>query len=139
MAKATQIRSVMTAAPIVLPATMSIEDAARTMRDRDIGDVLVSKDDSLCGLFTDRAIVVRGLAEGHPEARLGEVCTRQLIAIDPEADVHAAAEIMSKHAIRRLPVLEDGEPVGMVSLGDLARAADPKSALAGISAAPPNN
>jgi CBS domain-containing protein len=129
----------MTGAPVVLSGDKSLEDAARVMRDHDIGDVLVSRDGTLAGLVTDRDIVVRGLAEGRATATLDDICTRQLIAVDPEADLTAAAQIMEAHAIRRLPVLEDGEPVGMVSLGDLAQAADPKSALAGISAAPPNN
>lgn len=139
MAAATQIRSVMTAAPIVLPASATMQEAARAMRDNEIGDVLVSQDDNLCGLVTDRDLVVRGLAEGRTDATLDQVCTRQLIAVDPNAEVQDAARIMQEHAIRRLPVLEDGQPIGMVSLGDLAQVADSHSALADISAAPPNN
>jgi CBS domain-containing protein len=129
----------MTAGPVVLTAEQSLTDAARTMRDRDIGDVLVSKDGNLCGLVTDRDIVVRGLAEGRVDATLEEICTRQLYGVDPEADVKDAADIMEKHAVRRLPVLENGEPIGMVSLGDLAQAGDADPALTEISAAPPNN
>ena len=133
------VGSVMTDKPEVLPATATIQEAAQVMRDRDIGDVLVSRDGRLCGLVTDRDIVVRGIAEGRADLTLDDVCTRELIGIDPDTDVKQAAKIMSDHAIRRLPVFENGEPVGMVSLGDLAQIADPKSALAGISSAPPNN
>jgi CBS domain-containing protein len=136
----TLIRDVMTSAPIVLPATTTVEEAARTMRDSDIGDVLVSTDGNLCGMVTDRDIVVRGIAEGlPPSTQLGEICTKELIAVAPDAEITDAARIMTEHAIRRLPVLDNGEPLGMVSLGDLARFRDPQSALAGISSAAPNN
>ena len=133
------VRSVMTENLVVLPAETTIQEAAREMRDNDVGDVLVSRDGTLCGLVTDRDIVVRGVAEGRTDARLEDVCTRELIGVDPDADVKDAARIMTDHAIRRLPVLENGEPIGIVSLGDLAEVADPKSALAEISSAPPNN
>jgi CBS domain-containing protein len=134
-----QIRSVMTEAPVVLPSDQSIEEAARTMRDRDIGDVLISKDGNLCGLVTDRDIVVRGVAEGRLDVKLEDVCTRQLFGVDPDADIQDAIEIMEKHSVRRLPVLENGEPIGMVSLGDLSKVSDADPALTEISSAPPNN
>ena len=83
-----------------------------------------------------RDIVVRGLAEGRASASLGDICTHELIAVRPDDDVEAAVRAMGEHAIRRLPVVENDEAVGMVSLGDLAIELDPNTALADISAAP---
>jgi CBS domain-containing protein len=134
-----RVRDVMTPDPVVVPATAPLEEAARMMRDHDIGDVLVSRDGQLCGVVTDRDIVVRGLAEGNASARIGDICSRELIAVAPDDSVGDAVRLMSTHAIRRLPVIDNGKPAGMVSIGDLAKEADPDSVLADISAAPANN
>jgi CBS domain-containing protein len=107
------------------------------MKEHDIGDVLVADDGQrLCGLVTDRDIVIRGLAEGREAARLGDICTQNLIGVRPDDDVETAVRVMGKYAVRRLPVVEDGTAVGMVSLGDLAIELDPDTALADISSAP---
>jgi CBS domain-containing protein len=92
------------------------------------------------GILTDRDIVVRGLAEGRDPARttVGEICSRELTVLSPTDSVGDAVKVMRDKAIRRLPVVEGGRPVGIVSLGDLAVERDPESALGGISAAPPN-
>jgi CBS domain-containing protein len=133
------IRDVMTPDPVTLPATTSLEAAARCMRDREIGDVLVSDDGSLCGVVTDRDMVVRALAEGQADARLGDICSRDLVSLAPDADVDEAVRLMRERAIRRLPIVENGKAVGLVSIGDLAIERDADSALADISAAPPNS
>jgi len=138
---AEMVQEVMTANPTSLSASMSIGDAARAMRDDDIGDVIVIDDDNrLCGIVTDRDIVVRAVAEDkHPtEVHLGDICSRSLTTIDPEASVKDAVKLLREHALRRLPVVDRGRPVGIVSLGDLAIERDPQSALAAISAAPAN-
>ncbi len=133
------IRDVMTPNPEVLPAATTLEDAARCMRERNIGDVLVADESGLCGLVTDRDIVVRGLAKGKSSATLGDICSRDLVTASPDEPVDDAITVMSWHAIRRLPVMEDGRAVGMVSIGDLAVECDRNSALADISAAPANH
>ena len=133
------IRDVMTMNPKVLPAATSLEDAARCMLERNIGDVLVADQTGLCGLVTDRDIVVRGLARGMTSACLGDVCSRDLVTASPDETIDDAITIMSWHAIRRLPIVEDGRAVGMVSIGDLAVERDRNSALADISAAPANH
>jgi CBS domain-containing protein len=135
------IRDVMTPSPLALQASTTVFDAARTMRDSDIGNVLVVDDgEGVCGIVTDRDIVVRAIAEGldPSEARLADICTRDVTTVDADASVDEAARVMRDGALRRVPVVEDGAPVGIVSLGDLAVEQDPSSALAGISAAPPN-
>ncbi len=132
------IRDVMTADPVVLQVDASIKDAAAAMRQRDIGDVLVADRDELIGVVTDRDLVVRVLADGLIDARLGDVCSKRLIALGADDPIESAVSAMSEAAVRRLAVVEDGKLVGMVSLGDLARDRDRNSALAEISAAPPN-
>jgi CBS domain-containing protein len=134
------IRDVMTPDPVTLPATTPLEEAARCMRDREIGDVLVSDDGSLCGVVTDRDIVVRGLADGRASARLGDICSRDLVSLSPDDGVDEAVRLMrQRRAIRRLPIVENGRAVGLVSIGDLAIERDADSALADISAAAPNS
>lgn len=134
------IREVMTSNPTVYPATSSIADAARAMRDTDIGDVLVERDGALCGIVTDRDIVVRAVAEDHnpAEVRLGDICSGDLTTLAPDDSVEDAIRLMRDKALRRVPICEGGQAVGVVSIGDLAIGRDSGSALAHISAAPPN-
>jgi CBS domain-containing protein len=110
------------------------------MRDSDIGSLLVMKDGSLCGIVTDRDLVVRLLAEGKdPEqTSVGEICSGDVSKLSPDNSIENAVELMRKKAIRRIPVLEDGRPVGIVSLGDLAMEMDRRSVLGNVSAAEPN-
>lgn len=138
---AQQLREVMTPDPIVLPVTAPMMEAAQRMRDEDIGDVLVEDNGKLCGMCTDRDMVVRAIAEGlEPRTTpVGNVCSREIVALSPDDLVEDAIRLMREHAVRRMPVVEDGRPVGMISLGDLAIDRDFDSALAEISAAPPNN
>ena len=137
---ATIVRDVMMTNPLSVDAGASIRQAAEVMRDNDIGDVLVVGDGNLRGIVTDRDIVVRALADGRqPDATpVGDVCSPELTVVDAQAELDAAADLMGRHAVRRLPVVDNNEVVGIVSLGDLARRSDPESALGDISAAPPN-
>ncbi|MDX2086245.1 MAG: CBS domain-containing protein [Kofleriaceae bacterium] len=125
-----------------VPDDTPIRNVARMMRDREIGDVLVvTETGALCGIVTDRDIVVRGLAEAKdPVAtRVGDICTEELVTVAPGATVDEAIKLMRSRAVRRIPVVADGEPVGIVSLGDLAQRYDQQSLLGQISAAAPNN
>ncbi|MGH7369035.1 MAG: CBS domain-containing protein [Candidatus Rokuibacteriota bacterium] len=131
----------MTPDPTVLEPSASVWDAAALMRAGGIGDVVVVEDDRLCGIVTDRDIVVRVLADGSDPAvvTVGEICSRDLTTISSEASVDDAVKLIRDRAIRRLPVLdEDGAVVGIVTIGDLAVTRDRTSALADVSAAPPN-
>jgi CBS domain-containing protein len=134
------VREVMTAKPLALQEGTTLAEAARAMRDHDVGDVIVLRDDQVAGIVTDRDIVVRGVAESmHPdEAVLAQIASKELVTLSPDAAVDEAAELMRSRAIRRLPVVEDGRPAGIVSLGDLAVEEEPQSTLADISAADPN-
>jgi CBS domain-containing protein len=135
----TKVRDVMTAEPIVLQQDQSIADAAQAMRDTSVGAVLVVDGDRLCGLVTDRDIVVRAVAESaSPDSPVGQVVSPDLVAVDADDETIDAARVMQDHAVRRLPVLDDGRIVGIVSIGDLAVSQGEDSALAHISAADPN-
>lgn len=124
----------------VTPDT-TLSEVARVMRDADVGDVVVTEGNRLKGLITDRDIVVRCLADGgDPDTvRAGDVCSAELVTVPPQSSVKDAVHAMRSATVRRLPVVEGEEVVGIVTMGDLARAIDPGSALADVSAAEPNN
>jgi CBS domain-containing protein len=133
------VRDVMTRAPITVTPSASAGQVAELMRDADVGVVLVTDGLELKGLITDRDLVVRLLARGQgPQAEVGEACSSELTYVTPEDDVATAVDLMRTRAIRRLPVLEDGQPVGIVSIGDLAVAVGGGSVLSDISEAPSN-
>jgi CBS domain-containing protein len=133
-----QVKEVMTTGPITLDRDASLVEAARVMRDRGIGDVIVVEGEDAEGIVTDRDIVIRGVAEGvDPRTtRLGQVVSGDLASVAPDDPVERAIELMREKAVRRLPVLESGKPVGVVSLGDLAKQQDAGSVLADISDEP---
>ena len=135
------IRDVMTTNPETLPESTTVREAAETMRANDIGDVVIVDDNgAISGILTDRDIVVRVVAEGRDPrvTRIGDIASRELTAASPDDPVDRAVQLMRERAIRRLPVVDKGKPVGIISIGDLALDRDPDSALADISAAPPN-
>ena len=135
------IQDLMTPDLKALEATASVRAAAELMRERDIGDVVVLENNRLCGIVTDRDIVVRVLADGSDPGMVtvGEICSRELTTVPPMASVDDAVRLIRQKAIRRLPVVEDnGEVLGIISIGDIAVAKDRESALADVSAAPPN-
>jgi len=141
MAKPQRIRDVMTPNPLTLESTSTIADAARAMKIAEIGPVPVIDDRGhICGIVTDRDIVVRGLAEGRDPTTtpVGDVCSTELVVVSPDDTVDDAVTLMRDRAVRRLPVVEDGRAVGIVAIGDLARVRDEKSPLADISSAPAN-
>jgi CBS domain-containing protein len=135
-----KMRDIMSPAPECMDSTESVSAAARAMRERGIGTVLVMEDGRLYGLVTDRDITVRVLAEDRDPlaTRLGDICSTHLAALGPDDDVALAMRLVREQAVRRIPIVADGAPVGVVSIGDLALAADGGSALSGVSAAPPN-
>lgn len=137
-----RISELMTADPVTMEKSTDLQTAAVAMRDHDIGDVIVTNPDgSLCGIVTDRDIVVRGVAAGMgpANATLDDVCAHNVVTLGPDDSVATAVATMEEHAIRRLPVVDNGDILGIVSIGDLAVERDPESALGEISAAPANN
>ncbi|GAA1359989.1 CBS domain-containing protein [Streptomyces beijiangensis] len=137
---ATLVRDVMTAGVAAVRPDASLVEAAQLMRAQDIGGVLVALDDRLIGVLTDRDITLRAVADGVDPLTVSaqSVCTTVLVCVGPDDEVETAITLMRKHAVRRLPVVEDGRPLGVVSLGDIARDRDPESALGAISRAAPD-
>src|SRR5260221_10695840 len=139
---AQKVRDVMTTKPVALEDEASVVEAARAMRDGDFGFVIVLKDQdaSVCGVVTDRDIAVRVVAEGvdPTKVRLADICRGDVTTVGPDEPADEVAELMRKKAIRRVPVVEGGRLLGVVSLGDLAKKMDEGRALSDISSAPPN-
>ena len=135
------VQDVMTANPITLPRTASAVDAARVMRDSDIGPVIVTDGDRICGIVTDRDITVRAVAEGRnpSDVQLGDICTPDPTTVAPSEPVKEALERMRQQAIRRLIVADEGKPLGIVSLGDLSDHGEADDTLRDISEAPANS
>ena len=119
-----KIRELMSKTVVRIHPEESVAVAARALAHYNIGILPVCGNDGrLCGLVTDRDIVTRCLASGRSPAvtPVREVMTTQILSARPDMDAAAAAGVMGRAQIRRLPVLENGRLCGMVSLGDLAR------------------
>ncbi|GHE48367.1 CBS domain-containing protein [Streptomyces thermocarboxydus] len=134
------VRDIMTAAPVSVGPYTSVAQAARLMRDHDLGAVLVTDDGQLRGLVTDRDLVVRSVADGvdPEETTVVRACSEDLVTVRPDDELDLAVRLMREHAVRRVPVVDGEHPVGVLSLGDVALERDPDSALADIRAARPH-
>lgn len=121
------IREVMTPNPRSIEADKTVSEAARLMRDEDVGLAPVVEGERLVGTLTDRDIAIRVVAEGRdPESTLvREVASTDLVTLDPEQELGEALRLMAQHQIRRLPVVEeDGRLVGVVAQADVAQEGD---------------
>ncbi len=135
------ISEIMSQNPVCLDEGASVLEAARAMRDQHIGNVIVTRSGRVFGILTDRDIVVRCLAQDKDmrQCTCGDVCSStDIVTISRDARIEQAVRLMRERAVRRLVVVEGEKPVGIVSLGDLARKQDRSSALGEISAAAPN-
>ncbi|MCT7353657.1 CBS domain-containing protein [Streptomyces sp. 15-116A] len=135
------VKDVMTPGVVAVRPGASLVEAAQLMRTQNIGDVVVADGQEVVGVLTDRDITVRAVADGADpmSVSVGSVCTPDPLTLAPDDRVSTAVAAMRERAVRRIPVVENGLPVGMVSLGDLAEAQDPGSALADISRAEPDD
>ena len=118
-----KLREIMTNAVIHIDPEETVAVAARTLSRYNIGALPVcGGDGKLCGVVTDRDLVTRCMASGRSaeNTKVRDVMTGQLTVASPEMEVSAAAHLMGRQQIRRLPVVENGKLCGMVSLGDLA-------------------
>lgn len=136
-----RVSDVMTKQVVYLPAETTLDEAARVMKESDIGDVVVTDGATLAGMLTDRDIVVRAVAERADPASttIGSIITREVVMIEQHSTASEAAALMRERNIRRVLVCDNERKlVGVVSLGDLAMQLDPNSALSDISEAAPN-
>ena len=124
-----RITELMTPNPRTIDQDKPVSDAAKMMRDEDVGLAPIVDGDKLVGTVTDRDIAIRVVAEGKdPETtKVIEIASRELITIDPQQDLDDAVKLMARHQVRRLPVVEeDGKLVGVVAQADVAEHASEK-------------
>lgn len=115
------LREIMTTDCSTVTLKDNVYEAAVKMKQEDTGFIPVVDGNKLIGVLTDRDIVVRGLAEKREgSAAIKEVMSNKVVSVTPETTVDEAAKIMANEQIRRLPVVENGNLVGIVSIGDLA-------------------
>jgi CBS domain-containing protein len=115
------VRDTMTTKPMSIESSQAIVDAARVMRDQDIGSLPVTDEGRLIGVITDRDIVVRVVSEGRSEAAtVADALSRNPVTVKPDDDLDEALRLMARHQIRRLPVVEDDRLVGIVAQADVA-------------------
>jgi CBS domain-containing protein len=118
------VRDVMTQGPRSVRRDSSVVEAARIMRDEDVGVVPVVDDDRVIGMLTDRDITLSVVAEGKdPQStKAEEIASSELVTVDPQQDLDEALRLMARHQVRRLPVVEeDGKLVGILAQADVAR------------------
>jgi CBS domain-containing protein len=117
-----QLREIMTVAVVSAPPETSASVVAQRMRDDNVGSVvIVDPAGSPVAMVTDRDLAIRVLADGaDPDGPVGELVSRPLISGDPEMELEEAAALMVQHRVRRLPVVEEGELTGIVTLDDIA-------------------
>ena len=117
-----KVRDVMTQNPTYVSPTQPVTEAARIMRDEDVGSLPVVEGDRVTGMVTDRDIVVRGLAEGRDASRLSvqDVASRDVQTVDAEESLDDALGVMASHQVRRVPVVEGGRLVGVLAQADVA-------------------
>jgi len=125
------LRDLMTDNPRSIDSNASVMDAAKMMRDEDIGIVPITDGDRLIGTITDRDIAIRMVADGRDASstKASDIASRELVTIDPQQDLDEALRLMAKHQVRRLPVVEDdGRLVGIVAQADIAQHASASKA-----------
>ena len=116
------IQDAMTSNPTTITAETSLEEAARLMKNEDVGALPIVDGERLVGMVTDRDIAIRGVAEGRTSATVGEIASKDVVTIDPQQGLEEAARLMAEHQVRRLPVCEeDGRLVGILAQADVAQ------------------
>ena len=118
-----RVSEIMTRDPKTAQLDCTLEEIAALMKAEDVGAIPVIDDDrELIGIVTDRDIVIRCIADGKEasDTTVEDILSEDLTTIEPNADVQEAARLMAEKQIRRLPVVKDGELIGMVSIGDIS-------------------
>ena len=134
------VADVMTRDPATVERTQPAAEAARLMAVHDAGDVVVLDNGTACGIVTDRDIAIRLVAqERDPSTPVSEIVSdADVLTVAPDTPLDQAIKLIRAKSVRRLPVVQAGRVVGILSLGDLAIERDPDSALADVSAAEGN-
>ncbi|MBE3568599.1 MAG: CBS domain-containing protein [Bacillales bacterium] len=98
----------------------SLQTVASKMKQLNIGALPVVENGQVTGMITDRDVTIRAVADDNANKNVGQVMTHNVVSVSPDASVEEAAQLMAQHQVRRLPVVENGQIVGMVALGDLS-------------------
>lgn len=100
----------------------SIQKAAQLMKRYDVGSIPVCQQSEVVGILTDRDIALRSVAQGQnsDHQSVKNVMSSEIVVGEPDMNVHDAAQMMSQNQIRRLPIVNNGRLVGIVSLGDIS-------------------
>jgi CBS domain-containing protein len=116
------VREMMTGDPESVDRDATVQEAVRVMREMNVGAVPVIGDGRVAGIVTDRDVTVRVIAENRSPSsvRVHEIASSNVVTVTPDTNMDQASDLMARHQIRRLPVVEDGKLVGMLSLGDLS-------------------
>ncbi|CAK7283426.1 MULTISPECIES: CBS domain-containing protein [Streptomyces] len=110
----------MSAPPVTVTPDVSLAEATRRMAEAAVGSLLVVEDGALRGIVTDRDLALRGLGEGLPlGSRVDAVMSPRVVTLDAGDEIHAAYRAFRRTGVRRLPVLDGGRPVGVLTLDDL--------------------
>ena len=127
---AKSVRDAMTENPRSIGASASVVEAARLMREEDIGSLPITDDEELVGMITDRDITTRVVAEAADPTSMSveDVYSRDLVSVEPDEDLDEALQLMARHQVRRLPVVENGRLVGIVAQADIALKDNDKTA-----------
>ena len=119
---AKNVRDAMTENPHSIGHSASVVEAARLMREQDIGSLPITDDEKLVGVITDRDITTRVVAEAADATKtsVGDVYSQDLISVEPDRGLEEALQLMARRQVRRLPVVENGRLVGIVAQADIA-------------------
>ena len=119
------VREVMTVVPTAVSPNVTARDAAKVLAESDVGPLPVVDGELLVGIVTDRDLVVRVLADDRDPAvtTVGEIASTEVITVEPDVELDVALELMSSRQVRRLPVVEEGRLVGILSAVDVEAAA----------------
>ena len=119
------VKEVMTKDLITLEPDASILDAAQLMKKFNVGTILITQNDKLTGILTDRDIVLRLIAENIDcqNAKLKDFMSQSPVSVSSNEDIQFVADMMAEHQIKRLPIIENNKLVGIVTLGDLSMVA----------------
>ncbi|MEH7107991.1 CBS domain-containing protein [Bacillus sp. JJ1764] len=116
-----KIRDIMTDEIECCTLLDNIYEVAVKMKELNVGAIPIVDNEKLVGMITDRDIVIRCVAEKHPgSSKVEEIMSHEMITISPDSSSREAVQLMAKHQIRRLPVVEGDKLIGIVSLGDFA-------------------
>jgi CBS domain-containing protein len=119
---AKSVRDAMTEDPRSIGTSASVVEAARLMREAHIGSLPITDGEQLVGMITDRDITTRVVAEAADleTTSVRDVCSRDIISVEADKDHEEAVELMARHQVRRLPVVENGRLIGIVAQADIA-------------------